>query len=79
MLVKNPLSRLCKLSHIKSNPWFAGFSWENLISLDIEVPFIPKIASKDFDDTKLVPYLTHIKVILSNFRLLKNLKLVRMW
>jgi hypothetical protein len=62
MLAKNPLSRLCKFSHIKSNAWFAGFSWENLISLDVEVPFMPKIVTKDADESKFVPYLTHIKV-----------------
>jgi hypothetical protein len=61
MLAKNPLSRLCKFSHIKANVWLANFSWENLISLDMEVPFTPKIINKDFDD-KLIPYLTHIKV-----------------
>jgi hypothetical protein len=62
MLTKNPLSRLCKFSHIKANPWLTGFAWENLISLDIEVPYKPKIESRDTDDTKLTPYLTHVKV-----------------
>jgi hypothetical protein len=63
MLAKNPLTRLCKISHIKANPWFSGFSWENLISLDIPVPYTPKFESKDNEETKLMPYLTRIKVI----------------
>jgi hypothetical protein len=63
MLTKSPLSRLCKFSHIKANPWFNGFSWENLISLNIEPPFIPKIVTKD-DDSKAIAYLSQVKVYL---------------
>jgi hypothetical protein len=42
LLNKSPLNRLCKFSHIKSDPWFGGFSWENLISLNMEPPYLPK-------------------------------------
>lgn len=62
MLTKNPLARLCKFSHIKAHPWFAAFPWENLISLNIEVPHIPNMPHKDFDENKFVPYTSHIKV-----------------
>jgi hypothetical protein len=63
MLTKNPLSRLCKLAQIKSHSWFVGFSWENLISLDIEVPYIPKITNKEIDESKVMPFSNYIKVI----------------
>jgi hypothetical protein len=61
MLTKNPLSRLCKFSHVKANPWFSGFGWENLISLNIEVPYKPKLESRDIDESKFIPYLTQVK------------------
>lgn len=60
MLSKSPLNRLCKLSHIKTDPWFKGFNWEALISLDVEPPHIPKISSKD-DDSKSYPYVNYLK------------------
>jgi hypothetical protein len=62
MLTKNPLSRLCKFSQIKSHTWFTGFTWENLISLDVEVPFVPKITNKEVDESKVMPYSNYIKV-----------------
>lgn len=60
MLAKSPLSRLTKLSHIKADPWFKGFSWEALISLDTAPPHLPKIANKD-DETKSYPYVNYLK------------------
>lgn len=60
MLSKSPLNRLCKLSHIKSDIWFKGFTWEKLISLDMEPPYTPKIANKD-DDSKSYPYVNYLK------------------
>jgi hypothetical protein len=64
MLTKNPLSRLCKFSQIKSHTWFNGFSWENLISLDLEVPHVPKIINKEIDESKVMPYSNYVKVLL---------------
>ena len=62
MLTKNPLSRLCKFSQIKSHVWFSGFSWENLISLDTEVPHVPKMTNKEIDESKVMPYSNYVKV-----------------
>lgn len=62
MLCKNPLSRLSKFSHIKSHPWFSNFLWDNLISLDIQPPFLAKIKIKD-DETNTIPYVSYMKVI----------------
>jgi serine/threonine protein kinase len=64
MLAKNPLCRLTKLSNIKANAWFSGFSWENLLSLDMEAPYTPKVESKEWGEIKSsTPFLTHVKVI----------------
>ncbi len=65
MLTKNPLSRLCKLSQIKNHVWYSDFSWESLISLDIEVPYVPKLSKKEVDETKIIPYSNYVKVIVS--------------
>ncbi len=62
MLVKNPLSRLTKMSHIKAHPCLRNFSWDSLISLDLEPPFVPKLNSKE-DDFNTVPYVSYLKVI----------------
>lgn len=69
MLNKNPLSRLSKFSHIKSHPWFANFSWDNLISLDVHPPFIPKLKAKD-DENNMIPYVSYIKVFEIIYKLL---------
>jgi len=61
MLTKNPLSRLSKISHIKAHPWLQNFSWDNLISLDLQPPYIPKLKSKE-DEYTSMPYVSYIKV-----------------
>ena len=61
MLFKNPLSRLSKISHIKANPWLQSFSWESLISLVMQSPYIPKLKNKDEEST-MIPYVSYIKV-----------------
>ncbi len=35
MLRKNPVSRICNLSQIKSHPWFEGFDWVIFIFLTL--------------------------------------------
>ncbi len=62
MLSKNPLSRLSKISHIKNNPWLKNFVWDNLISLDMQAPYIPKLNIIEEDSSK-IPYVSYIKVI----------------
>ncbi len=51
MLVKSPLNRLCKLSLIKSDPWFKDFSWENLLLFNMNPPYFPKIEKLLSKDT----------------------------
>ena len=42
MLEKNPLNRLAKFDAIRKQLWFNGFDWEELISLNMNPPYIPK-------------------------------------
>lgn len=62
MLHKSPINRLYKLSQIKSDPWFAGFSWENLLSLNMEPPYVPKISNSD-TKTPTVAFVNYTKTI----------------
>jgi hypothetical protein len=60
MLNKNPLSRMIKLAQIKNHIWFMDFSWENLISLNLEPPHMPKIPKEG----KITPiaYVNYVNV-----------------
>lgn len=60
MLNKNPLNRLCKMRHIKADPYFSGFSWEELISLTIKPPYIPKL-NKEEKEEPPIPYINYLK------------------
>ena len=71
MITKNPLSRLTKLSHIKAHPWLLNFSWDNLISLDMIPPYVPKIKIKD-EENNTAPYISYIKVNKIFFLFFKN-------
>ena len=62
MLNKNIFNRIANLSQIKSNIWFNNFSWENLISLDMEVPYTRKNINKEIDQSKSYPYSNYLKV-----------------
>ena len=43
MLEKNPLNRITTIDSIKKHIWFNGFNWEELISLNMNPPYLPKI------------------------------------
>jgi hypothetical protein len=60
MLNKNPMTRLYKTSQVKTHPWFTDFSWENLNSLNINPPIIPKVSKED--TSKIKPFIKHVKV-----------------
>jgi len=60
MLNKNQVSRLYKISHIKSHPWFNNFSWNSLCSIEMQAPYVPKIRIKD-EEYQKIPYLTYLK------------------
>ncbi len=63
MLVKSPLSRLCKLSLIKTEPWFKDFSWDNLILLNLQPPYSPQFpkGSTKENPTSILEYLKTLK------------------
>ena len=62
MLNKSTINRLCKLSHIKSDPWFLSFSWENLLSLSLPPPFLPKVGPSE-TKSGTIPFLTYARNI----------------
>lgn len=73
MLSKNPVNRLCKISHIKAQPWLQNFPWDNLISLNMQAPHIPKLKNKD-EDSSMIPYISYIKVSFFNIKIFYVLK-----
>ena len=72
MLNKSQSNRITNLSQIKSNTWFNNFSWENLISLEMNVPYTPKKIEIDQNKTTSSTYLNYLKVIIFNCRKLRN-------
>lgn len=68
MLVKNPLHRITKFNQITNHPYFSEFSFENLLSFNINPPFIPKIDEKK-SDTKPMSYAHYIKTSLTEFKI----------
>lgn len=60
MLAKNIMQRCYKFNNIKNHPWFANFSWDNLINMSLDVPMKPKI--KPEDTSKKVPFSKYVKV-----------------
>lgn len=62
MLKKNPLSRIFKLYQVKQHAYFSGFSWDNLINLCFEPPYLPEVKSLDFKKSmKLTTYIENQK------------------
>ena len=60
MLSKNQTQRFSKLEQIQSHIWFKDFSWDDLISLNLEPAYLPKIdINEEKCETK--PYLDYIK------------------
>ena len=54
MLTKNPISRMSKLSQIKNHIWFSNFNWDDLMSLNMKAPFIPKLNISEEDDKHII-------------------------
>jgi hypothetical protein len=70
MLVKSPLNRLAKLSLIKLEPWFEGFPFADLISMNLDPPYKPSFDTDNSSLSNLNPYLNHVK----NFKPFKKSK-----
>ena len=54
MLTKNPISRMSKLSQIKNHIWFSNFNWDDLMTLNMKAPFIPKLNISEEDDKHII-------------------------
>ncbi len=63
MLAKNIMQRCYKFNNIKNHPWFANFSWDNLINMSLEVPNKPKVKAEDL--SKTIPFNKYVKVIIN--------------
>jgi hypothetical protein len=60
MLNRNQVTRLSKISQIKSHNWLKTFNWNSLFSLEMQPPYIPKIKIKDEEYTK-IPFFMYLK------------------
>ena len=54
MLTKNPITRMSKLSQIKNNIWFSNFNWDDLMTLTMKAPYIPKLNVIKEDDKQIL-------------------------
>jgi hypothetical protein len=46
MLEKNPINRLCKFEAIRKHIWFNFFNWNELVSLNMKIPYFPIVKKK---------------------------------
>jgi hypothetical protein len=60
MLNKIIGTRYCKFEQISSHPWFKGFNWNDLISLDMKPCYLPVIEEKNINQKEIKPYLEYI-------------------
>ena len=51
MLNKIMSTRYCKFEQISSHPWFKGFNWNDLISLDMKPSYFPKMDDDDINES----------------------------
>ncbi len=62
MLTKNPISRLSKISQVKNHVWFDGFSWDDLIELKMNPPYLP-LLKQELEDNNNIPFQDYVKGI----------------
>jgi hypothetical protein len=63
MLNKINGNRYCKFEQISSHPWFKGFNWNDLISLDMKPGYIPKIENIKVNEKDIQPYLNVVNAL----------------
>ena len=73
MLSKNQTQRFYKLEQIQSHIWFKDFSWDDLISLNLEPAFVPKIDINE-NQKKIEEMEKKIDELNNNFTNLQNEK-----
>ena len=62
MLTKNPISRLSKISQVKNHVWFNRFSWDDLIELKMNPPYLP-LLKQELEDNNNIPFQDYVKGI----------------
>ena len=62
MLNKNQSKRLSKFDDISNHNWFKGFNWEDLNSLKMKPPFIPKVENNE-EKCKTMAYIDFVKTL----------------
>ena len=60
MLNKINGTRYCKFDQISSHPWFKGFNWNDLVSLDMKPCYFPKIENNKTNEKNIQPYIDYI-------------------
>ena len=60
MLNKINGTRYCKFDQISSHPWFKGFNWNDLISLDMRPSYLPRMENKNTNENAIRPYMDYI-------------------
>ena len=63
MLNKIVGTRYCKFEQISSHPWFKGFNWNDLISLDMKPNYLPKVEKENINEQEIKPYLDYINSV----------------
>ncbi len=64
MLTKNPMTRMVKLSQVRSHIWFKVFNWEDLDMLNMIPPYKPIMKKDRFEkkeDDIFVDYVKDLK------------------
>ena len=63
MLNKNEDERYCKFNQINSHIWFKDFDWEELLSLNMKPPYLPKKDDKvvSYDEKPYIEYVQSLK------------------
>ena len=62
MLNKNQSQRLSNFNDISNHNFFKGFNWDDLLSLKMKPPFIPKVDNNE-DRCQTRSFLDHVKTL----------------
>lgn len=66
MLTKSPLKRILKLSQVKTSDYFKDFNWDNLLSFNMDPPYIINLPNETIKEKG--PYIDYINTSLKEFR-----------
>ena len=75
MLTKNPMTRMAKLSQVKSHIWFKDFNWEDLVMLNMPSPYKPIMNKDNFDKKNDIMFIDYVKDLKDNHEDDKEMKI----